>query len=330
MRVRTWLAISALLVGGCFDEGGGDAARDKTIETLVQGMIAFGDIHSNLETDPGAAGVALLEFMKWPVAADALVSPPFTGAAEVMDTSMRLAPSLPVPDCLSQSGEPSCDSYTTSDQCQAGPFFFFGSMTRRCADCENPRGLCTYAWALQELLYESSGFKLRLQTSGTWVGSTGQITPNLSARYDLRLNTTEVNPHVGNLTACACTVFTVVDSPTESGKPRKLVNSQFVVRATDPLERVDDRCARVVFDGQGNVSVENACECDNETICRSTTVEESYPPQCGNSRCQPDLLETYETCPVDCPVTATNCGDASCDIGEDEVSCPADCLVVIP
>jgi hypothetical protein len=327
MKATGLLAVM-LLGAGCFDEGGDTAARDKTIETLVQGLISFGDIQSNIQTDPGAAGDALLEFMKWPIAADSLVSPPFSGAGQVMDTSMRLVPELPVPDCLAQNGEPSCEDYTTTDTCQAGPFTFSGSMSRRCSDCENPRGFCTYAWALPMLKFTSSGFNLTLQTSGSWQGSTGQITPNLSARYDLRL-TGDEPARVANLTACACTVFTVVDSPTESGKPRKLVNSSFVVRATDrPLNRFDDRCARVVFDGQGNPSVENACECDNGAICRETTVEATYPPTCGNHRCEPSLLETYETCPVDCPINTSNCGNAECEIGEDAISCPADCVVL--
>lgn len=318
----------ALLGAGCFDEGGGDAAQAKTIETLVQGLIAFGDIHSNIETDPGAAGIALLEFIKWPVAADALLSPPFGGETEVMDTSMRLAPTLPVPDCLLQSGEPACDTYTTTDTCEAGGFTFRGNMTRRCWDCDNPRDVCSYAWTLPELKFTSSKFELSLSTAGTWTGVASEITPNLSARYDLNVFNGTDSIRYGNVSACACTPFTIVDSPTTSGKPRKLVNTQFIVRliAFDYVT-ASDRCALVTFDGNGNPSVEDSCKCSTGDTCVAPTAENQWPTTCGNGTCGPN--ENYENCPVDCQFEQ-QCGNSKCEIGEDRLSCPADCGALIP
>jgi hypothetical protein len=309
MKTGSWLVIAVAMVTGCFDEGG-DAARTQAAITTAQGLIAFGDIQSNLTTDPAKAGEALLEFIKWPVAADSLVSPPFAEAAAVMDASPRLAPALPVPDCLLQSGEPACESYSTVDTCEAGGFTFTGFMNRKCAKCDDPRGLCAYGWVLPELKYVSTRFTLSMRTAGSWIGSTSQITPNLSAQYELETPGREGDlRHAGTLSACACTVFTVEDGPPPTGKPRKLVNSSFVVRAATVGA---ERCALVKFDGNGNPSIDNKCTCDNTTIC------------------EPAIDETFASCPADCPLAPAVCDNNICEIGEDSTTCALDCGFVTP
>jgi len=319
MRTGSWLVTVAVLLAGCFEEGG-DTAKAKAIESTVQGLIAFGDIHSNIETDPGKAGEALLEFLKWPVSADQIVSPPFSDAETVMDASPRLAPTLPVPDCLLQTGEPACDTYSTTDTCEAGGFTFRGVMSRRCSKCDDPRSLCFYGWRFPELKYTSDKFKLTMATSGSWAGKVGQVKPNLSAAWKLDVLGSERD---GVITACACTTFTVIDSPTASGKPRKLVNSSFVVRAQVANK---ERCGLVSFDGAGNPTVTSSCECGDGSVCRAPKAEVEDPPiLCGDGDCSPGLGENYDNCPVDCNDFPTVCGDASCDLGESRINCPADC-----
>src|SRR5262245_13063973 len=97
-RQQRWWVVGAVVLAGCFDEGG-DAAQTQAAITTAQGLIAFGDIHSNLETDPGKAGEALLDFIKWPVAANSLITPPLGGVADDVMAAMREAPNAPVPAC---------------------------------------------------------------------------------------------------------------------------------------------------------------------------------------------------------------------------------------
>jgi hypothetical protein len=325
MKLSRLVLVAAVLFAGCFDEGGNES-RDKAVSTLVQGLIAFGDIHSNIETDPGKAGEALLEFIKWPVAADSLLSPPFEGANDVMDASPRLAPTSPVPACLTQSGEPSCDNYVTNDTCEAGGFTFSGSMMRRCWDCDDPRGVCSYAWTMPRLAFTSAKFNISMSTAGSRTGAASQITQNLSARYDLDdpAGGGEIARRGGNLTACACTVFNIVDSDTESGKPRKLVISSFIVSAKLDSGRLAERCALVLFDGNGNATVENKCACPGGQACVAPDPTLSWPALCGNSTCD-SPVETYENCPVDCGYVPAVCGNDKCEIGESTETCLEDC-----
>jgi len=50
-------------------------------------------------------------------------------------------------------------------------------------------------------------------------------------------------------------------------------------------------------------------------------------PECGDGTC--DAGETNANCPADCP-TGSVCGDGTCDAGETNANCPADCPVTGP
>jgi hypothetical protein len=262
--------------------------------------------------------------MKWPVAADSLISPPFAGAADVMNASPRLAPDLPVPDCLAQLDDPVCDTYVTTETCAAGDFTFSGVMRRRCASCDDPTTVCTYAWILPTFNYTSDKFSIKTSTAGVWTGAASQITPNLSARYDLSSGGVQ---RVGDILACACTPFTIEGDP--NNKPRKLVNSSFVVRHYE-LDLSSDGCALVKFDGNGDVSVSNSCRCEDGVVCSSPRAVPTYPDECGDGLCDPNAGETYEVCPVDCPYDPSVCGNNVCELDEDFENCALDCVAGVP
>jgi hypothetical protein len=120
------------------------------------------------------------------------------------------------------------------------------------------------------------------------------------------------------MNVCACTNLTVIDSDTRTRRPRKLVNSQFLVaNATD----IGGSCALVTFDANSNITVTSACACDSGATCPvfNTTPDAT----CGNGTCEP--TETENDCPSDCPYVPSECGNGMCEIGEVNTTCPADC-----
>lgn len=337
MGNRIGLCAVVALLGACFDEGGNNY-QTQAANSTAQGLIAFQDISDNLETDPAVAGEALLEFIKTPIAAQALVTPPFESFEKVMGESARTAPSTPVPECIAKTGKPACDNFTAAD-CEAGGFTFSGTAVRRCDQCDKPEGNCTYAWSFPKLSYSSSVFTLELNTRGTWSGTASSIRPNLQAGYTLDLSDGSTGG-IGTMRACACTNFTVQRSNTPSGKPKKLVNSSFVVQVK--VLEGNANCALVKFDAQGAVSVANSCACEDGTTCDIMPVAEcgdgfcdvgedetSCPSDCtgatfcGDGFC--DNNEDSDWCPTDCTPVEAECGNARCEIGEDRDTCPADC-----
>jgi hypothetical protein len=307
---------SLALASGCFDEGSTTVQTTAAL-TTAQGLIAFADIHNNIESDPAAAGEALLEFMKWPVAADNLVSPPFD--LSIMDTAQRSeSNAAPVPECLLITGKAGCDHFQVVDECEAGGFSFNGSASRRCSPCDMVEGTCRYGFQFPQLTYTSTLFTLQLSTAGSWIGTASAVTPNLSAHYLLNLHGAAA-ARQGTLGACACSTFTVQRAMTDNGKPRKLVNSSFVVQAT--LVGDEPRCALVEFDSNGDVSVENSCTCKTGAACEFPEVPSSM---CGNGRCE--IGESFTTCAADCANTANPfCGNQKCEAGETFANCPVDC-----
>jgi hypothetical protein len=320
MKGITSLLVCAA-IGGCFDEGG-DGSRNQAALTTAQGLIAFRDIHDNLETDPGLAGEALLEFIKTPVAASNLIAPPFD-IAEMDSARLGPTPLSAVPACLTTSGEPSCDAFRTSDICEAGGFKFVGAASRHCSPCDDPTGLCAYRWGFADLSYTSPAFTLVLQTYGRWEGQANQVTASTSVKFDLTIG---ARRRVGELGICSCGTLTIKNSMTATGKPRYLADSQFVVREMlNGQPAATNICAQVTFDGAGNISTTGSCSCSSGVECMPTPPPPA--PFCGDGLC--NGAESAATCAADCGGGGTSfstCGDNHCNPPEEtEQNCPVDC-----
>ena len=263
MRTSYHLVIAGVVLAGCF-EGGADSSRTAAAQTMAQGILAFPDIEANLTTDPATAATALLAFVKTPVAADNLVSPPFDFS--VMD-SARVSPDSPVPGCLTTMGMPSCDGFTTNDTCTAGGFSFQGNATRTCNPCNDPASTCAYNWTLPALNYTSSAFTLDLKTAGSATLAASQVTANMTFSYSLNDSTNAV---AGIVSICSCGAATIQAGPAPTGLPRKLVNSSFVVKAL-PVA-APPRCALVNFDANENVTTTASCACADGSTCSTTAL----------------------------------------------------------
>jgi hypothetical protein len=268
--LRSVLVASAL--AGCFEEGGDEHQRLAAIKA-AEGFIAFQDVSNNVTADPidgAAAGEALTKFVGTPIAASALLSPPFTFNGETQAVP-RIAPASPLPGCLTTLGEGGCDSFTTTtDGCAAGDFTFIGSGSRMCAGCPDMPdvfGLCTYTWDLQV------GFNLGdvsvdfSRTTGTQDVQANQISGFSRFRYDLK-GGGGVNYGNGDIQVCACGPLSL-----DQGPPKRLVSGEFVVR--DLLEGLLEgrpslfptRCARVTFVNDVPETVTDDCDCSNGTTC---------------------------------------------------------------
>jgi hypothetical protein len=253
MRTALVLAAGAALAG-CFDEGeqGGNTAA---AETMADGLLAFPDIHNNIETDPGAAAVALLAFVKAPVAANNLVAPPFD--LGTLNAARAEAPT-PVPDCLTTSGPAGCDSFVTNSTCEAGNFTFSGNASRSCTPCANVTGTCTYDWAL-DLQYSSTAFTLTVHTTGPATVAASSVT--YATTWDFTL-VSGGHTTAGSMEIGSCGAATI-----DPGPPRRLVSSEFYVAALSPTGDYLGICAHVLWDASGNPSVRRGpnddvvCEC---------------------------------------------------------------------
>lgn len=244
MRTGVFMAAAAALLGGCFDEGG-DAGNTQAALTMADGLMAFPDIQNNLQTDPGAAAVGLLAFIKTPVAANNLVAPPFDLAS--MDSEL-VAPPTGVPECLTTSGPAGCDSFTTNSLCEAGNFTFSGSASRTCAPCENVAGVCTYNWQL-DLTYARNGLEITVHTSGPQMASASEV--SISSDWDFGLT------NAGFITGGSLHIESCGPATIKPGPPRRLVNAQFFVTPRYTTGAYLGVCAHVFFDGDGNPSTKS-------------------------------------------------------------------------
>jgi len=263
--LRGFLVASALTA--CFEEGGEEHQRLSAIKT-AEGFIAFADISNNVTSDPvdgAAAGEALTKFLATPVAAQALLSPPFqfNGATEV---EARLAASpvpAELPGCIVTTGESGCDSFATpaGTQCEAGAFNFAGSGSRMCPGCPDQAdvfGACTYSWSL-DVGFAAAPIELQFSnTTGTQTVTASEI--NGSSRFPYELTSDNVVLR-GDIQVCACGPLTL-----DAGPPRKLVSGEFVVRDFLDNPLLPTRCARVTFTDDEPSAV-TSCECTNGTLC---------------------------------------------------------------
>ena len=260
MRLGRWLVGCAVLLGGCFDEGG-DAVQTNSALAMGQGLMAFQDIESNISTDPGAAGAGLFDFIKTPIAAYNLVAPPFDLAGMPSSARVGVAPAS-VPACITTSGPGGCDSFTSNSLCEAGDFTFMGNASRTCLGCPDMpdvAGACTYNWNI-DLTYTAPDFTLTMTTTGPATVSHTELTATTEFRFDLDTHGYHFG---GDIDIRSCQPGTIQESPTPDHKPRKLVNAFFAVSlltGIGPLSKII-ACSDVHFDGNGDVTVTKPLTC---------------------------------------------------------------------
>lgn len=278
-RVGLTSVLVASALTACFDEGGDEHQR-LAAKKAIEGFIAFQDISNNVTADPidgAAAGEALTKFLGTPIAANALLSPPFTFGSNTQPEK-RVVPASPLPGCLTTMGESGCDSFTTAaDGCAAGDFTFIGSGQRMCPGCPDMPdvfGLCTYSWDLQvgfNLGNTSIDFS---RTAGMQEVQANQINGNSKFAYRLEGEATTFS--FGEIQVCACGPLTLDDGP-----PRRLVAGEFVVRdfmdlLTQLPRSLPSRCARVTFVDDEPQTTTDDCDCSNGTLC--TELNPGPPP----------------------------------------------------
>lgn len=262
MRIRRVVIWSVLVASGCFEEGGEDAQR-QAAEATADGILAFPDLTNNVTTDAVAAGDALAKFLKTPIAADALLSPPFQLGSSVEVAKRITARPADLPGCVATTGEPGCDSLAAS-QCVAGSFTFDGGGSRTCEGCPDEPdvlGTCSYSWSMTVGFADPEVGTLEATTTGFVTRDVDSITGEMTFG-PFKLTDPADNTIVeGSIKVCACQKLTVSEGP-----PRRLVDSQFVVKdLVGPLSR--GRCALVTFNGDGIASSELKCSCPDNATC---------------------------------------------------------------
>jgi hypothetical protein len=270
MRIR-WVVLRGVLAActltACFDEGGEEHQTAAAL-TTADGVLAFADLINNINVDNAAAGVALGNFVKTPIAARDLVSPPFQLQSGTTIERTVLTVPAELPGCISTSGPTGCDMFTTSPSCEAGTFSFTGTATRMCSGCPDMAdvlGTCTYSWQMGVAFSDERIGSLVETTKGTVTTTASSITANLEFG-PFSITGSNGLSSVGFIKVCSCGAATVEDLP-----PRRLVNSSFVIHSfNDPgnISRLPDGCALVEFDGNGTPTAQLKCSCADDTTCR--------------------------------------------------------------
>lgn len=255
-------ALLASVLAGCFEEGGQDA-QQQAIGATTDGLLAFPEVIANVTTDAAAAGDALTKFLKTPIAADQLLSPPFqlTPGSELA-RRISTAPA-DLPGCVTTAGNPGCEDLTAA-QCVAGAFSFDGSGHRTCDGCPasgDVAGECQYEWGSvrtnETMVVGFSDPEIgtaTATTSGSLVVNATTLAGTVTfAPFELR-DKNDQTVISGAIELCTCGAMTV------SGG--SLVDSQFVVK-----DVAGPRCAMVSFDASGVASAQLRCSCLDNTTC---------------------------------------------------------------
>jgi hypothetical protein len=259
----------ALWLAGCLEKGG-DTTHTEAALTLVDGVAAYQDIHSNVETDQEAAKDALLKFIKAPIAAAIVMGQPFEGPSMQGLTVSAVQQPLSLPACLMSTGKKGCGKFnTTADGCDVSDFNFKGGGEQDCDSC-NPASTCRYTWDLA-LKYTNDPLFLDLKTNETKV----VVTPSdlsMSTTFNFTLrdgSTTPPTDTEAKLRVCSCGPITFAPSCKAGKSP---TSGAVVIRALSPgkvpggVIKVD-ACARVRITACNKVKVTKDCTCPDGSTC---------------------------------------------------------------